>query len=155
MMTLEGQSSGAAHWSRQQYDNLFFVASPRTENDQARSEAIAWIVEDEVANEEKVHGESGEPVAFLVAHRVDADWELENIAVASAVRRRGIGRLLLKELIAQAAADGANKIFLEVRASNQSARALYRKLRFEEIGLRKSYYAGPAEDAIICCLRCN
>ena len=155
MMTLEGQSPGAAHWSRQQYDNLFFAAGPRTENDQARSEAIAWIVEDEVANEEKAPGESGEPVAFLVAQRVDTDWELENIAVASIVRRRGIGSLLLKELIAQAAADGVKKIFLEVRASNQSARALYRKLRFEEIGLRKSYYSGPAEDAIICCLRCN
>jgi ribosomal-protein-alanine N-acetyltransferase len=155
MMKLEGQSPGAAHWSRQQYDNLFFAASPRTENDQARSEAIVWIVEDEVANEEKVQGESGEPVAFLVAHRVDTDWELENIAVASEVRRRGIGTFLLKELIAQATANGANKIFLEVRASNQSARALYRKLRFEEIGLRKSYYSGPAEDAIICCLRSN
>lgn len=155
MMTLEGQSPGAAHWSRQQYDNLFPAVSHELENHQARSEIFAWIVEDEAAEREKAVSETAEPLAFLVAQRVDTDWELENIAVASVVRRRGIGSLLLKELIAQAASAGAKKIFLEVRASNQSARALYRKLRFEEIGLRKSYYSGPSEDAIICCLRCN
>lgn len=160
IMKLEGQTSGAAHWSRHQYDHLFFAESLRAENNQAPSEAIVWIVEDEVANDElakqeKLHGESAEPVAFLVAHRVGTDWELENIAVALPVRRRGIATFLLKELIAQATAAGAHKIFLEVRASNHSARALYRKLHFEEIGLRKSYYSSPPEDAIICCLRCN
>jgi ribosomal-protein-alanine acetyltransferase len=159
-MKLEGQTPGAAHWSRPQYDHLFFAESLRAENNQAPSEAIVWIVEDEVANDElanqeKLHGESVEPVAFLVAHRVGTDWELENIAVALPVRRRGIATFLLKELIAQATAEGAHKIFLEVRASNHSARALYRKLHFEEIGLRKSYYSSPPEDAIICCLRCN
>jgi [ribosomal protein S18]-alanine N-acetyltransferase len=49
-----------------------------------------------------------------------------------------------------ARAQRGSGIFLEVRESNQSARALYRKVGFKETGLRRSYYADPTEDAILC-----
>jgi len=91
-----------------------------------------------------------EILAFLIAHRIDIEWELENIVVAGTARRRGLGTLLLRELIAHARIENANGIFLEVRESNQSARALYRKLGFEEVGSRKGYYANPPDDAILC-----
>lgn len=160
MIKLERQSPGAAHWSRQQYENLFLAVNQlegnhQAENHQARSEAFAWIVENDSVEQERLLGETAEPLAFLVAQRVDADWELENMAVAYSVRRRGIGTLLLRELIAQAVTEGVSKIFLEVRASNQSARALYQKTGFEEIGLRKSYYSDPNEDAILYRLSCR
>ena len=155
MMALQGQSPNAAHWSREQYENLFLVVRHLSEDRQARCETLVWIVENEASDQEKIPTEPAQTLAFLVAQRIDADWELQNMAVALAVRRRGIGTLLLKELITHAVAEGAYKIFLEVRASNQSARALYRKLGFEEVGLRKSYYADPTEDALICCLRCH
>jgi ribosomal-protein-alanine N-acetyltransferase len=86
----------------------------------------------------------------MVAHRVDAEWELENVVVAETARRRGVGTLLLEELIAHARSSEGSGIFLEVRQSNQNARALYRRVGFEETGLRKSYYSDPPEDAILC-----
>jgi ribosomal-protein-alanine acetyltransferase len=89
-------------------------------------------------------------LALLVAHRLDADWELENIVVAQAARRQGIATRLLNELVRYARAQLGRSIFLEVRESNHSARGLYRGLGFQEVGLRKSYYENPLEDAIVC-----
>ncbi len=98
--------------------------------------AWRWIVEDE--------GEAPRILGFLVAHRVDAEWELENIVVAEAARRRGVGTRLLEEFSRPCCARNMGSgIFLEVRESNLSARALYRKLGFQETGLRKSYYSQP------------
>jgi ribosomal-protein-alanine acetyltransferase len=140
MMHLVQQSPLAAHWSRQQYEGLFVAAAT-----QQRSARLAWIAEDA--------SRTPEIVGFMVAHRVDAEWELENIVVAETARRQGVGSRLLGELVAQARAAQGSGIFLEVRQSNQSGRALYRKVGFEETGLRKSYYADPPEDAILCRLR--
>jgi [ribosomal protein S18]-alanine N-acetyltransferase len=137
MMDLERQSPSAAHWSRQQYEGLF--AAPGSNQ---QSERVAWAAEDE----------SGAPelLAFLVAHQVDAEWELENIVVAGKAQRRGVGTRLLSEFIAHARTALGSGIFLEVRESNQSARAFYHAAGFEETGLRKSYYSVPVENAILC-----
>jgi ribosomal-protein-alanine N-acetyltransferase len=140
MMSLERQSPAAAHWSRQQYESLFVTATG-----QQRAERLAWVAEDE--------REAPEILAFLVAQRIDAEWELENIVVAATVRRQGLGTLLLSGLITHARAQKGSGVFLEVRESSQHARALYRKVGFEEAGLRKSYYSDPPEDAIVCRLR--
>jgi ribosomal-protein-alanine N-acetyltransferase len=140
MMDLEQENPAAAHWSRQQYEGLFFTAGQP-------SERVAWVAEEEDDSAEpKVH-------AFLIAHKIDTEWELENIVVAEAARRRGVGARLLSEFISHARAERGSAIFLEVRESNQSARALYRKAGFDEAGLRKSYYSHPPEDAILCRLR--
>jgi ribosomal-protein-alanine N-acetyltransferase len=140
MMDLERQSPVAAHWSREQHEGLFVTADR-----QPQSERFALVVEDE--------GESPEVLAFLVAHRIDAEWELENIVVAAGVRRRGVGTGLLGEFVAHARGEQGSGIFLEVRESNHSARALYRKVGFQEMGLRESYYSNPLEDAMLCRLR--
>ena len=146
MMDLEQQSPAAGHWSRQEYEGLFAIA-----RDQQRFERSAWVVEDETrVPRESASSEAHGIFAFLVAHRVDADWELENIVVAGAARRRGVGARLLGEFVAHVRSERGSGIFLEVRESNQSARALYRKLGFEEAALRKSYYSNPPEDAILC-----
>jgi ribosomal-protein-alanine N-acetyltransferase len=108
---------------------------------QPPSERFAWLVQEK---------EAPEILGFLVAHRLDAESELENIVVTEAARRQGAATILLGALIAHARAAQGSGIFLEVRQSNQSARALYRKLGFEETGLRKSYYSDPPEDAILC-----
>ncbi len=139
MMDLE-RASPAAHWSRLQYEGLFFISKGQ------QSERVAWVAEEDESRA------PGVP-AFLVAHRVDTEWELENIVVAEAARRCGVGTRLLSELISHARAEQGSAIFLEVRESNQSARALYRKMGFQEKGLRRSYYSDPPEDAILCRLR--
>jgi len=148
VMNLERESLAAAHWSRQQYKSLL-----DTTGTQQRSERVAWVVEDERGEPDKVSSEAPEILAFLVARRVDAEWELENIVVSEKVRRQGVGARLLGEFFAHARVEQGSGIFLEVRESNQSARALYRKVGFEETGLRKSYYSNPEEDAILCRLR--
>jgi ribosomal-protein-alanine N-acetyltransferase len=141
MIDLERQSPAAAHWSPDRYGTLFVVTRFVPTSGQ-QSERLAWVAEDESA--------APEICAFLVAHRIDAEWELENIVVAGTACRRGVGTLLLGELIAHAKAERGSGIFLEVRESNLGARALYRKAGFEEGGLRKSYYSNPQEDAILC-----
>ena len=150
MMDLERASPAAAHWPRQQYEGLFV-----TTGSQQSSERLAWVVEDDLRSGSRrwVQAKQTSVLAFLVAHRVETEWELENIVVAGAARRRGVGTRLLNELIAHARAKDGSGIFLEVRESNQSARGLYRKMGFEETGRRKGYYANPAEDAILCRLK--
>ena len=87
---------------------------------------------------------SPEILAFLIAHRVDAAWELENIVVAATARRRGIAQRLLGELIEQVRSTQGSEISLEVRQSNHEARSLYRKAGFEEVGLRKELLLQPS-----------
>ena len=144
MMEVERDSPVVAHWSRQQYENLFVADTSHS------SERLAWLAEGEAAEPEKTFGNVSGIVGFVVARRVDADWELENIVVRETARRSGIGMGLLNELVAHARSQNGNSIFLEVRESNCGARALYKRAGFEETGLRKSYYSGPQENAILC-----
>lgn len=71
------------------------------------------------------------------------------IAVLPGMQRRGFGRLVLHGLVELAAAAGMESVTLEVRPSNEAARALYRRYGFYEVGLRRRYYADNHEDAII------
>ncbi len=86
---------------------------------------------------------------FITGRAVDAEWEIENIAVAEPVRRRGLGTRLLGEFLDLARDRGAGTVFLEVRESNLAARRLYEKWAFVETGRRKLYYRKPEEDAIV------
>jgi ribosomal-protein-alanine N-acetyltransferase len=74
---------------------------------------------------------------------------LENIVVAEEFRHQGIGRRLLTEFIEHARVQNGKGVFLEVRESNQNARALYSRLGFETAGSRKAYYSNPLEDAVL------
>jgi len=134
---MERESATAAHWSKQQYEDMLGTSDPQS------AERVVLIAEDETA------GVGSEIFGSLVARRVGVEWELENIVVANSMRRRGTGTLLLTELITLARAAGGSAIFLEVRESNQAARAFYRKMCFEEAGVRSSYYASPAENAVL------
>lgn len=72
-----------------------------------------------------------------------------NIAVRSDVRGQGLGNLLLGELQRTAVQYGAERMTLEVRASNERAQRLYRKHGFQSSGIRPRYYSDNDEDAII------
>jgi len=144
IIELERQSSSAAHWPREQYENLFVIT-----NGQPRSsQRVAWVIEKEAEVPAKTP-KKNDILAFLVAHRIETEWELENIVVAHRSRRQSLGTILLRKFITHARTERSTGIFLEVRESNQGARTLYGKLGFEEAGLRKNYYASPAEDAIL------
>jgi ribosomal-protein-alanine N-acetyltransferase len=60
--------------------------------------------------------------------------------VASAARRRGVGRALLAVALPAARELGANEAFLEVAVDNDGAIALYDAAGFRKTGLRKAYY---------------
>ena len=72
-----------------------------------------------------------------------------DVAVAPNFRRRGIARALVQAVLAAAQSEGAESIFLEVRASNAPALSLYTALGFTVCGVRKNYYKNPREDAVL------
>jgi len=77
--------------------------------------------------------------------------ELLNIGVAAAWQRKGLGRMILNEMLQKARAMNMKRVFLEVRPSNVAAIALYRCSGFDLIGVRRGYYqnAGGSEDALV------
>lgn len=92
----------------------------------------------------------GEQVAgYIGSQSVMGESDMMNVAVHPDCRRQGIAEALIKELQQQLQALGNNCLTLEVRASNESAIALYEKLNFEQVGRRPNYYRHPKEDALI------
>jgi ribosomal-protein-alanine acetyltransferase len=75
--------------------------------------------------------------------------DIQTIAVAESARRRGLGRVLMLRMIAEARDRGATELFLEVRADNPSAQTLYESLGFEQIAVRPHYYQPDGVDAVI------
>lgn len=105
----------------------------------------------EAGNEAWIMRVKDKPVAYAVVLRVLDEAHLLGIGVALSAQRRGYGRRLLQHLCERAAEEGATCFFLEVRVSNDAARALYRAMGFDEVGRRRGYYpAGVGrEDAIV------
>lgn len=95
-----------------------------------------------------------EMVAFAITQVVLDEATLFNIAVDPAWQRRGLGRQLLEHLIRELEARDVLTLWLEVRASNKGAIALYESLGFNEATIRRNYYptADGREDAIIMAL---
>lgn len=93
---------------------------------------------------------AGQVLGYAVFRELLDEAELLNIAVAPEVRRRGIGRRLLGTLLT-ALAPAARCLYLEVRAGNAAAIALYDRLGFTRVGCRRGYYpAGDGrEDALL------
>jgi ribosomal-protein-alanine N-acetyltransferase len=88
----------------------------------------------------------GRIAGFLVARRVaDDEIEILNLAVAAPYQRKGVGRTLMKALMAQY----TGCVFLEVRESNSEARCFYQSLGFRPAGRRSGYYEDPPENAVV------
>ncbi len=92
----------------------------------------------------------GDAAGFVLARRAPGEEELLLIGVRPEHRRNGIGRLLLDAFAERARADGAENVFLEMRAENP-AESLYRDCGYVPIGRRPGYYRttdGERIDAI-------
>lgn len=87
--------------------------------------------------------------AGLLAPAGSGQGDIQTIAVAPDARRRGLGRALMVELLDEARRRGADEVFLEVRADNPNAEALYLSLGFEQIATRPRYYQPDGVDANI------
>ena|ERR1700674_919036 len=122
-------SATAAHWTSSEYEKLF---AP-----EVVQERVTLVIE-----------QDGTVAGFIVGRPLAEEWEIENIAVRGPARRHGLGSHLLGEFLNLARNRGGKQVFLEVRESNQAARALYGKWAFIECGRRGAYYQHPAEDAV-------
>jgi ribosomal-protein-alanine N-acetyltransferase len=90
------------------------------------------------------------PVAAFCAFWLVAEQaHINNLAVLPELRERGLGTHLLAAIIEEAAHLGAELMTLEVRQSNTPALRLYARSGFRQEGVRKNYYSGPVEDALI------
>ena len=92
----------------------------------------------------------GDKVAgYVGSQSVLGETDMMNIAVHPDYRRQGIARKLIDALIEGLKARGSRSLMLEVRASNEPAKALYADMGFQQIGIRPRYYSKPREDALI------
>lgn len=96
----------------------------------------------------------GQMAGFAITQIVLNEATLFNIAVHPDWQHRGLGRTLLNALIEQLENRGVVTLWLEVRASNSVAIALYEDLGFNEVTLRRNYYPSAIgrEDAIVMAL---
>lgn len=96
----------------------------------------------------------GELIGYFVVMAAAGEAHLLNLSVAAAHQRRGHGTALLREAAAIARRLGARSLFLEVRPSNRGAQALYTRLGFRKIAVRRGYYPahGGREDALVLTL---
>ena len=123
------ESPEAAAWSQ---ESLLQLAS---------ADAAAWIAE-----------LNGVPVGFLFGRIAADEFEILNMAVQKAHRRRGIGSKLLESALEFSRIAGCSRAYLEVRASNAPAIALYTRHGFTQCGRRTQYYRDPSEDAVLLSL---
>jgi len=93
--------------------------------------------------------DAGEIIAYGGMWIIFEEAHVTNIAVAPQRRRQGLGRRLMKEMIALAIAKGAAVMTLEVRETNYAAQELYRQCGFVQAGVRKNYYSDTGEAAYI------
>ena len=88
-------------------------------------------------------------VGYIGSQSSIDESDVMNVAVHPDWRRQGIAENLIEHLIRELKSRGSKALMLEVRASNAPAIALYEKLGFRQVGLRKNYYKNPKEDALI------
>ncbi|SFS02478.1 ribosomal-protein-alanine N-acetyltransferase [Agrococcus baldri] len=152
IMAIERASFGASAWEAE------------TMRAEIGSEWGRYIVAEEIATDgfagERTAAESAvaEGADAADSHRalgyaglrsVGVEGDVQTIAVVEEARGRGIGRALLAELLIEAERRGVRELFLEVRADNPVARALYESVGFGEIGVRPRYYQPEDVDAVV------
>lgn len=89
------------------------------------------------------------PVGYIGSHVIMDEAHITTFGMHPEFRRQGIGERLLADVLRHAVAEGAQRITLEVRASNEAAQTLYRKWGFAPISRRKRYYTDNDEDAVV------
>ena len=116
-------------WTREMYEqerrqpDRSFLAVCRTDESGVAGYISFWLIVDEV--------------------------HINNVAVRPESRGTGVGRRLVEFALEHGARRGAAVALLEVRRSNLTARRLYERLGFRQLGVRTGYYADPVDDALV------
>lgn len=99
--------------------------------------------------------ESGKIIGFCGMWLVIDSAQITNVAVVEAARGLGIGESLMRNAMHIAKERNVDVMSLEVRVSNVVAQNLYRKLGFQDGGIRKGYYTDNLEDALVMWVNLN
>lgn len=96
----------------------------------------------------------GEVQGYALMSLAAGEAHVLNVCVSPQRRGLGLGRYLMRHLLRLAEAGSVERMFLEVRRSNEEALRLYEHLGFSQVGTRKGYYpaAGGREDALVLAL---
>ncbi len=144
ILILQRATPECAQWPRASYEEI--LLAPAQEDSSLLRMVVCVLYLDRV-------------VGFLVGSRLrlaeTTECELENMAVSSSHRQCGLGQRLVEALLDWCHEQLAERIHLEVRASNIAALALYAKMGFSLVGRRQAYYSQPVEDAILMAWKNN
>jgi ribosomal-protein-alanine N-acetyltransferase len=132
IMALETSTFGSDAWSAESMSS------------ELASEHTYYLFAFDPSEPESLRGYGG-----LLAPVNSGGGDIQTLAVAPDARRHGLGRTLVLALLTEAKNRGAREVFLEVRADNPNARALYDSLGFEQIAVRAKYYQPDGIDAQI------
>jgi ribosomal-protein-alanine N-acetyltransferase len=114
------------------------------------TDAIRWELEHtDVARLYVCCAPAGALIAYCACWLIFDELHINSLAVDEGSRRRGMAQRVLHAVIAESVAAGARSATLEVRRSNDAARALYEGLGFRVEAVRRDYYTTPREDALI------
>jgi ribosomal-protein-alanine N-acetyltransferase len=97
----------------------------------------------------------GKIVGYVLYWLLPGAIDIHNLAVHVDYRRRGIARILLKQVVSEARRQSIIRVMLEVRRSNLPAQRLYEGMGFSATGIRKGYYSDNGEDALAMTLELN
>jgi ribosomal-protein-alanine N-acetyltransferase len=128
MMAIEVRAF-AMPWSRQSYEDLSTLDSIHI-----------WVAK-----------QGSEVVGYMLYQFWGDELELHNITTKPERQHEGIGTMLMEHMLTQAGLIGIRRIYLLVRPSNETARALYGKYGFKVVGVRHKYYRDNAENALLMC----
>ena len=113
-------------------------------------DTLVWeLTNSDVTRVYLVRDDGDRAIAFCIVWIIFDELHINTLAVGQAHRRRGVATFLLREVMAEAARDGARRATLEVRESNDAALELYARLGFQVTARRRDYYTNPVEDALI------
>jgi [ribosomal protein S18]-alanine N-acetyltransferase len=113
---------------------------------QASPEAAQWNPAEYLAYDCLVAICNGTIAGFLVSRTLaPGEQEILTLAVGPQWRRKGVAKRLISDN--RILVNGT--VYLEVRASNQSAQNFYKHLGFQEVAIRPRYYSDPPETAIV------
>jgi [ribosomal protein S18]-alanine N-acetyltransferase len=85
----------------------------------------------------------GPPQGFALWRNAADEAEILSLGVAPAARRGGIGRALLRAIMARGSIGGVRRLYLEVAEDNLAAQGLYLAAGFSKVGRRRAYYRRP------------
>jgi ribosomal-protein-alanine N-acetyltransferase len=143
VMELEVELFGDESWSAEAFWSELAYASPSlTEADSRRY----WVAAE---GDENSGGTAADLLGYAGVAVGNDEAYVQTIGVARRAQRQGLGSLLMRQLLADARAAGDRTCWLEVRADNAEAQAMYAGFGFVPRGRRRGYYQPSGVDAIV------